>query len=160
MTKPATGPGAIVFWVLVFAVCAVPACRRSASADANGPTMVTASTQTVAQDQDAPTAAQGAAVSTETLQAVCAGTCAGPFAVITVWRDAGGAVGRIVMQGDLQRCSDPPMVYFDANGQVTEQIGLQPVVVGSPEQQAFTERRNRQLAGLTEAEHLSCGTPP
>jgi hypothetical protein len=121
---------------------------------------VTPPAQTAVQDQGTSTAPQGAAVSAETLQAVCAGTCAGPFAVIKVWRDTSGTVGRIVMQGDLQRCADPPMVYFDANGQVTEQIGLQPVVVGSPEEQAFTDRRNRQLEGLTEAEHLSCATPP
>jgi len=95
-------------------------------------------------------------ISKDTLAKVCSGPCVGPLAEIQVWRDAAKGVGRIVLQGDIQSCSAPPTVYFDRAGEVTEQIGMQPVVPGSPEERALTDRRDRQLEGLTEAESLNC----
>ena len=143
--------------IVVLFLVTLPAagCKRSSPPDSNGPES-TGVADDAAASTGGPVATGSTDVSAETLAAVCTGPCAGPFAVIRVWRDAAGALGRIVMQGDIQACSDPPMVYFDANGAITEQIGLEPVVPGSPEEQAFTERRVRQLEGLAEAESLSC----
>lgn len=134
----------VVSWAVLFAL-AWAGCHHSSSTDAQAP------------GTGASGGAAGAPVSAETLRAICAeGPCAGPHAVLTVWRDAAGAVGRIVLQGDPGSCADAPTSYFDATGQKTEQIGLQPVVPGSPEAQGFADRQHRQLEGLTEAEHLSC----
>ncbi len=87
---------------------------------------------------------------------ICAAApCTGAGARITVWRTSGGEVGRYVYDGSMS-CSHPPRVYYDSNGTEIATIASEPVVAGSEEQRAITERQRELVSGLTEAETISC----
>lgn len=90
------------------------------------------------------------------MQKVCASSCAGPFARVAVFRDEAGAVAKLRFDGDLDRCSHPPRIYFDAEGNETLTVANEPVVAGSPEAEAFAAKQAAELEGLDEAETLSC----
>ena len=90
---------------------------------------------------------------------ICAGTCGGPYASLQVFRNAAGAVGRLVFDGDPEDCSHPPRIYFDRTGTPTLTIPMEPVAVGSPEEKKLAIDQAAQTEGLTEAEMLGCTDP-
>jgi hypothetical protein len=54
--------------------------------------------------------------------------CMGPFARVDVWRTtADGSVHRLYFHGDLQSCSHPPSVWYDATGARLEAVANEPV---------------------------------
>jgi hypothetical protein len=73
-----------------------------------------------------------------------------------VLRDADGKVGKIRFEGDLQSCSHPPWIYFDAEGDEVVTIPEEPVEPGSPREQELTAKQESAMQGLTEAEELRC----
>jgi hypothetical protein len=85
-----------------------------------------------------------------------AAPCVGEFARLVVLRDADGEARKIRFEGDLQSCSHPPWIYFDANGVEVLTIPLEPVEPGSPRQQELDAMQASALQGLTEAEVLRC----
>jgi len=95
----------------------------------------------------------------EVVSKICAGTCGGPFARIEVFRDAAGAVGRLLFDGDLEACSHPPRIYFDGAGAETLTIPMRPVVAGSPEAVKLAADQAAQTEGLIKAEVLPCTDP-
>jgi hypothetical protein len=90
---------------------------------------------------------------------ICAHPCGGNFARITVFRDASGAVGRLMFDGDLEACSHPPRIYFDAQGHESLTIPLEPVVPDSPKAKDLSARQDAQVEGLLEDERLGCPDP-
>jgi hypothetical protein len=95
--------------------------------------------------------------SDEVVKKICeTAPCVGQFARLVVLRDADGKVGKIRFEGDLQSCSHPPWIYFDANGVEVVTIPLEPVEPGSARQQELDAKQASALQGLTEAEELSC----
>jgi hypothetical protein len=86
--------------------------------------------------------------------------CVGEFARLVVFRDAEGKVGKIRFEGDLQSCSHPPWIYFDADGVEVVTIPLEPVEPGSARQQELDAKQASALEGLTEAEELRCPNAP
>jgi hypothetical protein len=92
---------------------------------------------------------------------VCAaGTCTGEMARIEVWRDVSGAIGRLVYDGDLQRCSHPPRSYHDRDGKQTLAIPFEPVEPGSPKALEYERSQKEQLDGLTKDRQVFCGKLP
>ncbi|MBE7485873.1 MAG: hypothetical protein HS104_38615 [Polyangiaceae bacterium] len=53
--------------------------------------------------------------------------CQGPFAMVTVRRDAAGEVAGFTYRGDPNACSAPAALYFDPSGTKLGAIGLRPV---------------------------------
>lgn len=90
------------------------------------------------------------------VEKVCNHPCAGSLAQIAVFRDAANAVGRLRFDGDLEACSHPPRIYFDADGNETFAIPFEPIVAGSPEAKALADQQDAQTRGLTESETLRC----
>ena len=90
------------------------------------------------------------------MQKVCATSCAGPFSRVQVFRDAGGRAARLRFDGDLQLCSHPPRVYFDAQGTQTLGIPNEPVEAGSAQARAYAEKQAAEVKDLREAEQLGC----
>lgn len=82
--------------------------------------------------------------------------CVGQFARLVVLRDADGKVGKIRFEGDLQSCSHPPWIYFDAAGVEVVTIPEEPVEPGSPREQELSAKQASAMQGLTEAEELRC----
>ena len=80
----------------------------------------------------------------------------GSFAEIEVWVDDGGAIRRLVFDGDIRRCSHPPRIYLDGAGERTLTVPLKPVVKGSPEAKKLFAAQEAQLAGLRKAQTLRC----
>jgi hypothetical protein len=93
------------------------------------------------------------------LQKICTHLCAGPYATIAVFRDAQGVATRLRFDGDLQVCSHPPRVWYDAEGREVYAVGEFPVVAGSEEAKALIAEEEAAQAGTTEAESLRCPTP-
>lgn len=88
---------------------------------------------------------------------ICASaTCTGDFASVQIWHGDDGAVGRYVYDGDVQACSHPPRIYFDASGKETLHIGMHPVASGSDEARALSAKREAQVAGLEQSRRVSC----
>jgi hypothetical protein len=95
--------------------------------------------------------------SDEVVRKICkAAPCVGQFARLVVLRDADAKVGKIRFEGDLQSCSHPPWIYFDANGVEVVTIPEEPVEPGSPRQQELAAKQASAVHGLTEAEVLRC----
>jgi hypothetical protein len=82
--------------------------------------------------------------------------CVGEFARLVVLRDADGNVGKIRFEGDLQSCSHPPWIYYDAAGVEVVTIPEEPVEPGSAREQELSAKQASALQGLTEAEELRC----
>lgn len=82
------------------------------------------------------------------MQKVCASDCAGPYARVAVFRDSAGGVGRLRFDGDLETCSHPPRIYFDASGEATEHIPMEPIGKGTPEEADLRDRQAKQVEGL------------
>jgi hypothetical protein len=79
------------------------------------------------------------------------------MARIEVWRDKTGAIGRLVYDGDLQRCSHPPRSYHDRDGKETAAIPFEPIEPGSPKALEYDRIHKTQLDGLTkDAKEISC----
>jgi hypothetical protein len=95
----------------------------------------------------------------QVVREICKGPCAGRLARLTVFRNADGDIGRIRFDGDLDACSHPPRIYYDAKGTEMLAIPEEPVVAGSAEAKAFADRQAAQIAGLTEAQTLGCPDP-
>lgn len=95
----------------------------------------------------------------QVVREICKAPCAGRFGRLTIFRDADGDVGRIRFDGDLDACSHPPRIYFDAKGTEVLAIPEEPVVAGSAEAKAFADSQAAQIAGLTQAETLGCPDP-
>jgi hypothetical protein len=107
----------------------------------------------VEPDADAPAKAP----SDKIVRKICKkAPCAGEFARLVVLRDAAGEVGKIRFEGDLQSCSHPPWIYFDANGVEVLTIPEEPVEPGSARQQELDAKQAGAIQGLTEAEELRC----
>jgi hypothetical protein len=106
----------------------------------------------------APPAGSAAEADRALIAKVCAaGTCTGDHARIEIWRDAQGAIGRLVYDGDIDRCSHPPRSYYDKAGNETLAIPFEPVEPGSPKALEYERTQNEQLVGLTKDRELSCG---
>ena len=90
------------------------------------------------------------------LAKICASPCAGEFARIAVFRTAAGKIGALRFDGDLQQCSHPPRVYFDADGGEIVTIPERPVERGSEEAKRFAAQQEAAAAGMTEAESVRC----
>lgn len=90
------------------------------------------------------------------IERVCTASCAGPLASVVVFRDAEGRAARIRFDGDLQVCSHPPRIYFDARGVETLTVPNRPVVPDSPEALELQAQQAAQIEGLSEAESLGC----
>lgn len=88
-----------------------------------------------------------------------AGTCTSPMATVVVWRDASGAAKVLQFHGGLDRCSHPPMVYYDPGGKELGAIPEQPVVPGSPEAKGFEETHAKLTAGLRADPQVHCSKP-
>jgi hypothetical protein len=82
--------------------------------------------------------------------------CSGRFARIQVWRTSSGEVGRYVYDGDIDGCSHPPRVFYDAQGEQSFAVPFEPIVPGSPEAEALRAQQEAQTEGLVEAERASC----
>ena len=95
-------------------------------------------------------------VSPQALEKVCAGDCTGPLSSVQVFRDAGGQVKRLRHRGDGAVCSHAPDIYFDETGAHVFTVAQRPV--GPEEAAILRAERARALAGLTQAELLSCPT--
>lgn len=107
-----------------------------------------------APDADLPTDP-----SPEVIAKVCAAPCAGDFARIEVYRDDEGRVARLIFNGDLEDCSHPPQVYFDAAGEETATIPEEPIEPGSQRATELLAKRDAELEGLNKAETLACPDP-
>lgn len=91
------------------------------------------------------------------VDAICkSAPCSGPMSTIEVWRTSKAAVGVYYHHGDIQRCSHPPSVFFDAAGKQLDAIPMQPVEPGSAEAQRFQSIRERHTRDLTLAERVDC----
>ena len=129
-------------WIVVLAVVAC----GSQPADKDTPPATTTTTAPPARDAER-----------ELLTKICAaGTCTGDFARIEIWRDAQGAIGRLIYDGDIDRCSHPPRSYYDRTGAETLTIPFEPVEPGSAKALEYERKQTEQLAGLTKDRELSC----
>jgi hypothetical protein len=90
---------------------------------------------------------------------VCKSECATERSRITVFRAADGTAKRLRFDGDLERCSHPPRLYFDAAGRETLAIPEKPVTAGSAEAERFAAQQREEVDGLVEAETLGCPEP-
>lgn len=101
-----------------------------------------------------------AAATTPTLPApvlasVCgASPCGGDEAVVSVYRDASGAVGHLVR--NYGSCADSPSIHFAPDGTQRDLIPLEPVVPGSPEAEAIRTRVEAWTVGLTLTDEVRC----
>lgn len=102
----------------------------------------------------------------EVLTKLCSSAlCNGPMASLRVFRNAEGEVARMRFDGDLEACSHPPRIYFDAEGVETLSIPNEPVEPGSEKATAYQRKQAAEVDGLVEAEALGCpeaefcGTP-
>jgi hypothetical protein len=98
----------------------------------------------------------GSAADEALITRVCSGTCSGRMARVEIWRDASGAIGRLVYDGDIQRCSHPPRYYFDRDGKQTLAIPFEPIEPGSPKALEYQRTQAEQIAGLTKDRVVSC----
>jgi len=85
---------------------------------------------------------------------ICAADCAGPMARMSLWRDAGGAVALYVYDGDFDRCSHPPRIWFDKDGKELARVGSNPVPAGGVAEGPPIQAR--LTAGLHESETIFC----
>ncbi len=90
---------------------------------------------------------------------VCKSACATERSRITVFRATDGVAKRLRFDGDLERCSHPPRLYFDATGRETLAIPNKPVVPGSAEAERFAAQQSKEVDGLVEAETIGCPEP-
>lgn len=126
----------------------------SDAAAARRPPDAAARTEPAAGAKPLPTSPSFAAV-----RRICAAECAGPLASFVVLRDAAGEARRVRFDGDLDRCSHPPRIYFDAEGNELLAIPEEPVEPGSARQKELDAKQAAMLDGLVEAERLGCGHP-
>ena len=82
--------------------------------------------------------------------------CTGRMAQITLWRDKQGAVRVLEYAGDIQRCSHPPTVFYDASGKEIAAIPNKPVAVGSDEQKKFAQIRDDAVKDLRKGDSVFC----
>lgn len=78
------------------------------------------------------------------------------MARVTVWRDAARKVRTLELSGDIERCSHPPTVFFDANGEKLDAIPMKPVVPGSAEAAKYQAIRDKYTHGLSGTEIHFC----
>ncbi len=88
------------------------------------------------------------------LRTICMGTCSGPFARATAWKDAAGATSLYVYDGDINRCSHPPRIYYDRFGREVGRVGSGPVPQGQTAPGPALHMR--LTAGLTEGKLHLC----
>ena len=124
---------------------------------AEPPTATVASASTwPSASASAPIATPQGSVSRAVVKKICAAQCGGTMSMIDVYRDATGKIGRL--RRLYGSCSHNAALYFDAQGNATETIPEKPVVPGSAEAKDFSTRIDAQVAGLTQAENVSCGS--
>ncbi len=88
---------------------------------------------------------------------ICAaGPCSGPFARVEVWRDDAGRIKRYHYLGDIQSCSHPPSVVYDASGKEVETIPEHPVDPKSDEGRKLQEHWEWLFKNSTRSESVSC----
>ena len=110
---------------------------------------------TVATPIDAPARPLPPGITAQLRQTICrAQPCGSEMSSITVYRDARGAVKRLVRT--YGGCSHSPQLYFAPDGTPTDTMAEKPVVPGSDEAQGFAAQHARQVGGLVEAESISC----
>lgn len=80
--------------------------------------------------------------------------CGGDRPIVTVYRNGEGRIAKLYRT--YGACFHSPGLYFDPDGTLLETIPETPVVVGSPEANAFQARHDKQLKGLVAAEELRC----
>lgn len=67
------------------------------------------------------------------LARICAaGPCTAAFARVEPWRDSKGAAALYVFHGDFNRCSHPPLVFYDRNGREVGSAGTGPAPTSAP----------------------------
>jgi hypothetical protein len=92
---------------------------------------------------------------TALIEQICRSPCAGPHARVALFEDGSGTLKRARFDGDLELCSHPPRIYYDASGAETLTIPNRPVT-GDEEAARLHAQQEAQTAGLTEAETLRC----
>ena len=91
------------------------------------------------------------------VRTICsASPCTGKLARVLVWRDAKGRVGAFEVRGDIERCSHPPTLFYDAAGKQTGVIPMKPVTPGSPEAKGFLDTRAKATKGLKQVDSVRC----
>ncbi len=89
----------------------------------------------------------------EAIARICAtAPCLGKLSTIEVWREKGGAVGRLYYSGDFRVCSHPPSVYYNAEGVELKPVANEPIVPGN--RQFFEELHARHRSGLTMTDRI------
>jgi hypothetical protein len=83
--------------------------------------------------------------------------CAGTFARLETFHDAGGRLARIRFRGDFRRCSHPPAIYFDGAGR--ELDGVDDWLRIDKDSVANSERFHAEMTkGLTLAQEIMCSS--
>jgi hypothetical protein len=94
------------------------------------------------------------ATSAHVVETICAGTCGGPLASMEVWRDAQEEIAVYVYDGDISRCSHPPRIWYDKDGEELATVASNPI--GPGEQAPGPAIQTRLTAGLHQTGTTSC----
>jgi hypothetical protein len=135
-------------------------CGSKRHTDSATSTSGSPSSSQVTSTSEAPSSSQptvAPSVDAEIVKTICKdGTCGGPGASVTLWRDAASKTKRFVLNGAIARCSHPPTTIFDETGKEVAAVANKPVAPDSPEAQKIREPLDRELANLTKGETIDC----
>lgn len=83
--------------------------------------------------------------------------CAGTYSKVIVYRTPSGEPAIYLHAGDLQACSHPPYVYFDAEGNRVLNVAERPIRDEADAQQLDAQRES-VVGGLVLGETINCSS--